>query len=209
MTKQNLTEIICIVDRSGSMEVIRDHAIGGFNAFLHEQQALPGDASLTLVLFDDQYDVVVDRVDIQQVPPLDQKTFVPRGATALLDAMGRTIDAVGDRLAGTPEPERPGQVIIVTLTDGEENSSRHYSRHDVFDRVAHQRDTYGWEFLFLAANQDAIAAAAALAIDAGHAVNFAANAQGTAIAFATASAAVGASRMALFGSKKKKGGTVN
>ena len=179
----NLTELVAILDRSGSMEAIRDDAIGGFNAFLAEQKALPGEARLTLVLFDDQYEVAVDHARLQSVEPLTSRTFVPRGSTALLDAMGRTIDEVGQRLAKTPEAERPAKVIVVTITDGHENASTSYTQRQVFDRVARQRDTYGWEFRFIGANQDAIATAAQLSIDAAHAIGFCADSAGTSTVF--------------------------
>ena len=125
--KEGLTEIISIVDRSGSMQSILDDAIGGFNTFLAAQQRQPGEAKLSLILFDHEYQVVQQAVDIQQVEPLNQDTYVPRGSTALLDAVGKTIDAVGERLAATAESERPSQVIISILTDGYENARQTYS----------------------------------------------------------------------------------
>ncbi|MGI5864910.1 MAG: hypothetical protein ACOX6T_23065 [Myxococcales bacterium] len=177
------------------MGAIRDDAIKGFNAFLAEQKALPGEARLTLVLFDDQYEVAVEHTDLQAVEPLTRQTFVPRGSTALFDAMGRTIDEVGQRLAKTSEDERPSKVVVVTLTDGHENASVKFSERDVFDRVAHQRDVYCWDFVFLAADQDAIATAARLAIDAANAIDFRSDADGTAMAFAAMSRFVSATRV--------------
>lgn len=186
----NLTEIICIVDRSGSMESIRSDAIGGFNAFLEGQKAEPGEARLTLVLFDDRYEVPVAGAPLASVEPLTTKTFVPRGSTALLDAVGRTIDEVGKHLAATPEHERPGQVIVAILTDGLENSSRKYTWQMVGDRIRHQRDKYNWEFVFLAANQDAIATASQLSIDPADAVDFDASGEGVQTAYASLDAMV-------------------
>jgi uncharacterized protein YegL len=179
----NLSEIICILDRSGSMSSIRNDAIGGFNTFLESQKAVPGEARLTLVLFDDQYDVVHRAAPLKQVPGLDEATFVPRGTTALLDAIGRTVDDVGRRLAAIPEADRPGKVIVAILTDGMENSSRRYTRDRVFDMIRHQQDVYSWEFIFLAANQDAIATAAGIGIDAHDASPFVADGEGTLAAF--------------------------
>lgn len=176
----NLTEIICIVDRSGSMSSIRDDAIGGFNAFVVDQKNEVGDVRMTLVLFDNEYDVVYDALPLHLVPLLTHDTFVPRGSTALLDAIGRTIDDVGKRLGKTPKTNRPGHVIVTILTDGEENSSRHYTHADVAARISHQRDMYGWEFIFLAANQDAIASAAKLSIDRADAACFEASPSGMA-----------------------------
>ena len=191
-----LIELVVVLDRSGSMEAIRDDALGGFNAFVESQRAVPGDARLTLVLFDHTYDVVHDAVPLESVPALKRKTYVPRGTTALLDAMGRAIDDAGRRLAATPEPERPGKVIVAVLTDGMENASRRYTRAQVFDRVTHQRERYGWDFVFLAANQDAIATGTDLGMLADDAVGFAATPMGMRSAFDTMSAAVYARRTA-------------
>lgn len=176
--RSDLTEIAFVLDRSGSMNPIAADAIGGFNTFLASQQALPGEARLTLVLFDHEYLVVHDNAAIRQVPPLDATTYVPRGMTALLDAVGRTIDDVGVRLAATPEDQRPAKVLVAILTDGQENASRDYTFAKVSGMIKHQQEKYSWEFLFLAANQDAIAAAGALSIGAKDAVAFQATGEG-------------------------------
>jgi uncharacterized protein YegL len=120
--KENLTELVFILDRSGSMGTMAKEAIGGFNAFLEEQKKLPGEAKLTLALFDHQYSLVCNGKDIKDVEPLDDKTYVPRGTTALLDAIGRTIDDVGSRLSATTEAERPSKILVAILTDGQENA---------------------------------------------------------------------------------------
>ena len=160
-----LTEIAYILDRSGSMNELQEHAISGFNAFLKDQQETPGDANFTLVLFDDEYLLHADRTPIRNVSPLDASTYVPRGMTALLDAIGRTIDNIGKQLAETPEEERPGKVIIAIYTDGYENASTDYSVDQIAKMIRHQTNTYHWEFLFLAANEDAIATAASYGIE--------------------------------------------
>ena len=116
-----LTEIVFILDRSGSMQSMVEPAISGFNRLLREQQQVPGHARFTLVLFDDQYELPFHSVPIEEVVELDTTTFVPRGSTALLDAIGRTIDELGKKLSNTPAADRPDQVIIAILTDGEEN----------------------------------------------------------------------------------------
>lgn len=170
-----LTEIAFILDRSGSMQSRVDFAIKGFNDFLREQGEVPGQARFTLVLFDDQYDVACASVPVREVTDLDRRSFVPRGSTALLDAIGRTIDELGARLAAMPEAERPGQVIVAILTDGEENSSERFSLAEISSRIAHQRDVYKWQFFFLGADQDAIAAAARLNIDHGSVMRFSAD----------------------------------
>lgn len=167
-----LTEIAFILDRSGSMQSQLEPAIAGFNAFLREQKETPGEARFTLVLFDDQYEVPCHAIPIREVVELDATTFVPRGCTALLDAIGRTVEETGARLAAMPENARPGQVIVAILTDGLENASRRFSIAQVSDLIARQRDVYKWQFFFLGANQDAIATAAALSIDANAAMEF-------------------------------------
>ncbi|MBK8046325.1 MAG: VWA domain-containing protein [Anaerolineales bacterium] len=174
----DLTEIAYVLDRSGSMQSIASDAIGGFNSFLESQQQVPGRANFTLVLFDHEYQVVHQSVDIHQVPPLDNQTYQPRGTTALLDAIGRTIDDLGARLAAMPETERPSKVIVAILTDGLENASRDYTYLKISAMIQHQREKYSWEFIFAAANQDAFATAAKIAIPKKDAMNFAASPQG-------------------------------
>jgi len=172
----HLTEIAFILDRSGSMTSMAGPAIEGFNRLLREQQQEPGIARFTLVLFDDQYEVPVRSVPVSEVVGLNEETYVPRGCTALLDAIGRTIDDLGARLGAMPEAERPGQVIVAILTDGEENASRRYSWQKVSSLIRRQTDAYAWKFLFLGANQDAIATAAKMSIAAADSSNFAVNA---------------------------------
>ncbi len=185
--RPDLTDIAFVLDRSGSMNSIAGDAIGGFNTFLAQQQAQPGAAHLTLVLFDHEYLVPHDNVDIHSVPPLDARSYIPRGMTALLDAIGRTIDAVGVRLAATPESDRPGKVIVAILTDGLENASRDYTNARVAEMISHQQQTYNWEFIFLAANQDAIATANSLSIQPKDAIAFDATGQGVRLAMARVS----------------------
>lgn len=171
----SLTEIVFILDRSGSMEAMIEPAISGFNRMLHEQQQVPGLARFTLVLFDDQYELPYHSAPIAEVVELDTSTFVPRGSTALLDAIGRTIDELGAKLANTPDADRPNQVILAILTDGEENASTRYTWQDVAKRIRHQTEKYQWQFLFLGANQDAIATAGKMNIHAHNTANFAMN----------------------------------
>ncbi|MDP3849315.1 MAG: VWA domain-containing protein [Luteolibacter sp.] len=168
-----LTEIAFILDRSGSMQSMVEPAISGFNRLLREQQQEPGSARFTLVLFDDQYEVPCHSLPIAEVVELDTSTYVPRGGTALLDAIGRTIDELGENLAAIPEAERPGQVIVAVLSDGEENASHCFTWQDIAARIRHQTQAYDWKFLFLGANQDAIATAAKMSIHAADASNFA------------------------------------
>lgn len=149
------TEIVCIIDRSGSMKPIQDEAISGINCFLEDQAAVPGNALLTLVRFDNEYEIVHDGVPIAEVPKLDERSFRPRGMTALYDAIGRTVDDVGRRISRTPRKERPGHVIVAILTDGLENASSDYTSHRVREMIEHQQSVYSWDFVYLGANQDA------------------------------------------------------
>ena len=169
---KNYTEIAFVLDRSGSMEVCRDAAIAGFNLFLDEQQRTEGLAKLTLVLFDNEYLVPINALPVAEILALDHDTYVPRGSTALLDAIGRTIDDLGARLSATPELDRPGQVIVAILSDGLENSSQTCTWKQIARVIKQQTEQYKWTFLFLGANQDAIATAAQMNIAAANASGY-------------------------------------
>lgn len=159
MTDKNLTEIVAIVDRSGSMDSVQDDAIGGFNTFLAEQQkSKHGKCLMTYVQFDGQsIDTVHECKPIHEVPKLTRETFQPRGSTPLYDAIGTTIQVVGQRLSNIPEEKRPGNVVIVILTDGQENASREFHQGQIQKMVKEQTDKYDWTFIYLAQNIDAFA----------------------------------------------------
>ena len=176
--KNNYSEIAFVLDRSGSMESCRGAAIEGFNRFLADQQKVEGLAKLTLVLFDDEYLLPVNALPVAEVLPLDEQTFVPRRTTALLDAIGRTVDELGVRLAALPEADRPAEVIVAILTDGAENASHEYTWNDLARVIKQQTEQYRWTFLFLGANQDAIATAAQMNIAAANAACYVADAAG-------------------------------
>lgn len=161
----HLTEIAYILDRSGSMQPMQEPAVAAFNDFIKAQLDVPGDARLTLVQFDDAYEVPVAARFIKDVPQLTAATYVPRGSTALLDAIGRTIKDTDRRLQPLPENEKPGKVILAIFTDGMENASQEYTAKHISDLIRLYRDEKGWEFIFLAANQDAIASASAMHMD--------------------------------------------
>ena len=194
MNTKDYSEIVVIVDRSGSMQSIREDAIGGFNTFLEEQKKVPGNANLTLVLFNDGYQLVHSAVLLGDAKSLDATTYVPGGTTALLDAIGKTIDDVGTRLVAMAESDRPNKVIVAILTDGLENASRKYTRDRIFDMIKLQTETYKWEFFFLAANQDAIATATSMGMAAGSAAAFAATPTGVNTAYRGMSSSVTRSR---------------
>jgi hypothetical protein len=192
--RKNYTDIAVVLDRLGSMEMVKSDTIGGFNQFLKAQKALPGEATMTLVKFDDRYDVEYEGRAIKESPELNDKTFEPRGSTALRDAIGRTIVRVGQRLKAIDESNRPEKVIFVIITDGYENASREFTMEKISEMIAHQRDVYKWEFVFLGANQDAIATAGGMSISASNAMTYAANAVGTAAAFGSLTRGVSAYR---------------
>lgn len=161
MTDPNRRHITIILDRSGSMITVKDDTEGGLRAFLETQAEAPGTTTVSLHQFDDKYDTVYDNKPLADVPPF---TLRPRGATALLDAVGRTITTLGEHLDAKPETERPGEVVVVILTDGHENASTEYTHRQVKDLITQQQDTYGWTFVFLGADQDAFAASASMGI---------------------------------------------
>lgn len=164
------TEIVCVVDRSGSMWNVADDAVGSLNEFISAQKTEEGEANLTLVFFN-EYPETRYQGDIQNSPVID--SLNPGGSTALLDAVGSSIDILGSRLSSTPESERPDNVIFVILTDGFENASREYNAVRIKSMISHQQDIYNWKFLFLAANQDAFQTGESYGINPAYTSNYA------------------------------------
>lgn len=160
---KNLTELVLIVDRSGSMTAIRLEAENGINKFIEDQRAAKnvGEARLTLVQFDNEIETVHNALPLKDVP---RYTLHPRSMTALLDAVGKTISQIGERLAKTPEEDRPGLVAVLIVTDGMENSSREYTKARVKEMIETQQKNYNWQFTYLGANQDAFAEAGSIGI---------------------------------------------
>ena len=179
MTKENFTSINVVIDASGSMAHISHDTIGGFNSFLEEQKKEPGEAVVSLCTFSTDYRLVHNFVKLGSVPSLDARSYTPRGGTALLDAVGTTIDTVGAKLAAMPEEERPSKVIFLVITDGFENASRRYTQPQIKQMVEHQKEKYNWEFVFLGANVDAFAEGTSLGIAATNSVGYTSSAAGT------------------------------
>lgn len=165
---KNLTEIILVSDRSGSMSNCREEAEGGINRFIEEQKDATGEAKLTLVQFDDVYEVVHDGIPIKDVPKYE---LHPRGWTALLDAIGKAMATVGERLSKTKDEDRPGLVVCVISTDGHENKSSEYTRPQIKEMIEDQQKNYNWQFQFLGANIDAIMTGSQMGIQPAMAVN--------------------------------------
>ena len=182
--RPNKTEIVLIVDRSGSMASIKKDIEGGFKTFLEKQKALPGEANVTYYQFDDKHERVFELKPLSEVEGI---TIVPRGSTALLDATGRAINEVGGRLARTSEDERPENVIVVVLTDGEENASREFKIEKIKEMVKHQQEKYNWRFIFLGANFDAISAGASYGFTGGTTMSFATDSKSILCAVSSAS----------------------
>lgn len=187
------TYIAVLLDRSGSMQSIKQDTIGGFNQFISEQKNAGDNATLTLVQFDTgSIDVVHESKPIKDVPDLTDATYQPRGGTPLLDALGQTIHSTGKALSAIPEASRPDKVVFVIITDGQENSSVEHSKASVKQMIEHQSSMYKWQFVYLGANQDAFAEAGSLGIPMAAAANYVADSAGE--AFAVASANVGSYR---------------
>ena len=177
--KKDLTEIIYILDRSGSMHNLTADTIGGYNSMIEKQKNEPGEAYVTTVLFDDGYELLHDHVNIKEIQPITNKEYYAKGCTALLDAVGKTINSIGSRLSATPEEERPEKVILVIVTDGLENSSCEFDKQTVKDMIEHQQNKYSWTFMFLGANMDAVSEAASYGISSGYSRTYMANSRGT------------------------------
>ena len=188
--KKNLTEIVFILDRSGSMAGLEDDTIGGFNAMIQKQKAEDGEAYVSTVLFDNESEVIHDRVDIQKIEPMTRKEYYVRGCTALLDAVGKAIHHIGNVHKYAREEDRPEKTLFVITTDGMENASRQYSYDKLKAMIERQKAKYGWEFLFLGANIDAAREAARFGIDADHSANYHADHEGTAVIYEAVSEVV-------------------
>lgn len=192
--KKNLTELVFILDKSGSMAGLERDTIGGFNAMLDKQKAQAGECRITTVLFDHRYELLHDRTDIRAVRPITAREYRVGGSTALLDALGKTIHKIATAQKNTSEPFRAKRVMFVIITDGEENASREYAAKEVKEAIRRQKSRYGWEFIFLGANIDAVETAERFGIDAGRAANYVPDSQGTALNFRAMSETVSAFR---------------
>ena len=192
--KKNLTELVFILDRSGSMAGLEEDTIGGFNAMLEKQKAEPGEAVVSTVLFDSVSEVIHDRVPLDRVPKLTRETYYVRGCTALLDALGGAIRHIGNVHKYAREEDRPQRTLFIITTDGMENASRCYDYPRVKALIERQKERFGWEFLFLGANIDAAKEAARFGIRADKAVNYHADHRGTGMVYEAMNQAVCAFR---------------
>ena len=188
--RKNLTEIVFILDRSGSMAGLEGDTIGGFNSMIEKQKREPGEALVSTVLFDNETEVIHDRVDIKKIERLTDRDYYVRGCTALLDAVGGAIHHIGNVHKYAREEDRPEKTLFVITTDGMENASRKYSYDRLKMMIERQKEKYGWEFIFLGANIDAAKEAARFGISEERAVNYHADSTGTAVIYEAVSEAV-------------------
>ena len=187
--KKGVTELVFILDRSGSMAGLEKDTIGGYNAMLSKQKEVDGECRITTVLFDNKYKLLHDRIEIQAVNLMTKKEYSVRGMTALLDAMGNTIHKIDNAIKHTADDFRPENVLFVIITDGEENSSKEYSASKIKDLVEQQKKA-GWEFIFLGANIDAVSTASHFGISADNAQDYHADSEGVQLNFKTVSDSV-------------------
>ncbi|HAE43869.1 MAG TPA: hypothetical protein DCG34_13300 [Clostridiales bacterium] len=180
---RNLTEIVFILDRSGSMSGLESDTIGGYNAMLKRQQEEDGEAIVTTVLFDDEYQLLHDRFNIKWIKPITEKEYYVGGSTALLDAMGKSIQKIINVQKNTSDDQKADKVLFVITTDGMENASREYSYGRIKKMVEHQKEKYGWEFIFLGANIDAVLTAERFGIEHDRSANYHADGEGTRLNF--------------------------
>lgn len=188
--KKGLTELVFILDRSGSMVGLEKETIGGYNSLIEKQKKSQGEVYVSTVLFDGVSEVLHDRIPLCEIQSMTEDEYYVRGCTALLDALGGAIHHIGNVHKYTKEEDRPEKTLFIITTDGQENSSRRYTYKKVKHMVEKQKEKYGWEFLFLGANIDAIAEAERFGIKANRAVNYECDEEGTAINFKVLSKAV-------------------
>lgn len=181
--KKGLTELVFILDRSGSMSGLEGDTIGGYNAMLAKQKKEPGEAVITTVLFDDKYELLHDRINLRGIAPITDKMYYVRGSTALLDAVGLTIQKISKAQKQTLPDERAERVMFVITTDGMENASREFSYEKVHQMIEDQKSQAGWEFIFLGANMDAAATAKRFGIEENRATSYMADSEGTLLNF--------------------------
>lgn len=193
--KNNITELVFILDRSGSMCGLESDTIGGFNSMIERQKKVDGQCFVTTVLFDTSIDRIHDRTDLKEIKPLTDKEYAPGGCTALLDAMGHMIDHIVLIHKYARPEDVPEHTTFVIMTDGLENASHHYSSDVVKKKVEHEKEKYGWEFLFLAANIDAVETAGQIGIQPDRAVDYMADEEGTKLAFQALSDTICDNRM--------------
>lgn len=188
--KKGLTELVFILDRSGSMSSLETDTIGGFNSLIEKQKKEPGEALVSTILFDDRIEVLHDRVSLSRIEPMTEKDYFVRGCTALMDAFGGAIEHIGKIHKYARDEDRPEKTLFVITTDGLENASKRYKKWEVKRMVERQREKYGWEFLFLGANMDAAVEARQYGIPEDYAATYQCDEEGTTLNYQVISQAI-------------------
>lgn len=188
--KNNMTELVFILDRSGSMAGLEADTVGGFNSMIEKQRAEDGDCFVSTVLFNDESKVLYDRVRLTEVPKMTHRDYMPYGSTALIDAIGGAIHHIGNVHKYARPEDVPAHTLFVITTDGYENASRRYTSDEVKRMIEHRKKKYGWEFIFIGANIDAVETASRYGIDRDRAVNYNADEKGTQILYEAVSSVV-------------------
>lgn len=181
--KNNITELVFILDRSGSMSGLENDTIGGYNSFIEKQKNEEGEVFLSTILFNAQYEIIHNRSDIKKVQPLTENEYYASGATALLDAIGKAIEDTESQIIKLPETDRPEKVLFAITTDGMENASKEYTFKHIKDKIKHCTEHHGWEFLFFGANIDAIGVASDIGIRENRAVRYAHDSKGVMLSY--------------------------
>lgn len=193
-TKNNITELVFILDRSGSMSGLESDTIGGFNAMIQKQKKEEGEAYVSTILFDNVSEVLHDRIRLKDVPEMTDEDYTVRGCTALIDAIGGAIHHIGNIHKYARKEDVPAHTMFIITTDGQENASQRYGSDEVKRMIERQKEKYGWEFLFIGANIDAVETAARFGINSNRAVNYNADSVGTQVLYQTLSAPISAMR---------------
>jgi uncharacterized protein YegL len=188
--KKDLIEMVFILDRSGSMSGLEKDTIGGFNSLIEKQKKVPGEALISTVLFDDQFQVIHSRKNIHEIMPMTSNEYYVRGSTALLDAIGRSIIKIMNTHVKLSEDQKPEKTLFVITTDGMENASREYHKHQIKSMIENQKEKFGWEFIFLGANIDAVMTARDFGIASDRVANYHADEDGVQLNYHTINEAV-------------------
>ena len=193
--RNDLVELVFVIDASGSMCNLVQDTIGGFNSLIEKQKQDDGETRITAVLFNHRVKKIYDNADVNTIEPLNENTYVTGGCTALYDGIGTAIDSVGERLAATPEDERPAKIIVVVITDGYENASKEYTSNDVKSRIKHQESKYSWEFMYLGADINSMRESSVLGFNPSYSKQYTASSEGTETVYAAVAGVASSSKL--------------
>lgn len=193
--RNDLVELVFVIDASGSMNKLVQDTIGGFNSLIEKQKADEGETRVTAFTFNHSVKKIYDNTEVNSISPLSGYNYIPAGSTALYDGIGTAIDFVGERLAATPEDERPAKIIVVVITDGYENASKEYTLKDVKDRIEHQQTKYSWEFMYLGADINSMKEAKSLGFNPSFSKQYTASSEGTQTVYSAVNTVASSSKL--------------